>query len=213
MPRKKVATYDATQDVFAVRLTGVMESHGITQAKLSDMVRERGGVLQRQTVSMYMNGQSKPDTERLTMICKVLNVSADYLLGLSDAEMPDLKIQALCRMTGLSGEAADNLLQFNHPDHDVTPAVNVVLSNQAEPGKLFLAVLGLMDERDHAHDYLERGQFPENHWQRSWDIEKKYIERLELSFYRAEKAFRSAIDKAIGYQQLMDDLEAAKRED
>ena len=70
--------------VFARRLREVMEKRGENASTLSAKIkREQSFTLHRQSISQYMVGQSNPDTERLTAICKALDVSADYLLGLS----------------------------------------------------------------------------------------------------------------------------------
>jgi hypothetical protein len=56
-----------------------------------------------------MNGISKPDTERLTLLAKSLAVSSDYLLGLTDVQSIDTNMQAVCAFTGLSEDAVSNI--------------------------------------------------------------------------------------------------------
>ena len=58
-----------------------------------------------QSLNNYENGQQLPDISRLYCICKVLNVSADYLLGLSDVQTPETDYQAINKMIGLTDEA------------------------------------------------------------------------------------------------------------
>ena len=85
MPRKKNLSYQTEGNAFATNLREVMEMRGYNQTTLSATIKENYGIImQRQTISQYMNGLSKPDTERLTVLAKALNISADYLLGLSD---------------------------------------------------------------------------------------------------------------------------------
>ena len=106
MPRKKDLPYNTEGDVFATRLRNVMEERGTNQTKLSALILEKQGqVMQRQTISQYMNGQSKPDTERLTLLCRALGVSADYLLGISDHETQDVGLQTALKYTDLSARA------------------------------------------------------------------------------------------------------------
>ena len=72
--------------LFAQRLKEAMKGRGLKAATLSAKIKaEQDFTIQRQSISQYIDGQSNPDTERLTAICKALDVSADYLLGL---EMP-----------------------------------------------------------------------------------------------------------------------------
>lgn len=84
MPRKNAPSYETSNSIFAKRLTEAMKDQGENQTTLAEKITAQYVTIQRQTISLYMNGQSKPDTERLTALAKVLNVSADWLLGLSD---------------------------------------------------------------------------------------------------------------------------------
>ena len=113
MARKDIPAYITENDIFATRLKTVMGVRGINQTQLSAKIqREQGKVLQRQTISQYLSGQSKPDTERLTLLCNALDVSADYLLGISDIQARDTNLQAVCEYTGLSTEAVQNLKEI-----------------------------------------------------------------------------------------------------
>lgn len=84
MPRKSAATYETENAIFATRLRAAIKDRGETQQSLADKISHYVPI-QRQTISLYMSGQSKPDTERLTAIARVLDISADWLLGLSDS--------------------------------------------------------------------------------------------------------------------------------
>ena len=71
--------------LFAQRLKEAMKGRGLKAATLSAKIKaEQDFTIQRQSISQYIDGQSNPDTERLTAICKALDVSADYLLGLKE---------------------------------------------------------------------------------------------------------------------------------
>lgn len=63
------------------RLKVYMKDHGITQTKLAEM----SGVTQ-EAISKYVNGKRGLHSYSVVMICKALNVSADWLLGLKDGE-------------------------------------------------------------------------------------------------------------------------------
>lgn len=58
-----------------------------------------------QSLNNYENGKQIPDIAHLYCICKALNISADYLLGLSDVQSPDTDYQAINKMIGLTDEA------------------------------------------------------------------------------------------------------------
>lgn len=110
MERKADRAYKTSGEIFASRLTEIMKDRGLNQTHLQAKILEQSGkTLQRQTISLYMNGQSKPDTERLTLLCRALDVSADYLLGISEQESIDPEINAICAYTGLSKEGVEAL--------------------------------------------------------------------------------------------------------
>lgn len=90
--------------VFSERLSVLMEERGMTQEKLA---HELG--IKRQTVSLYKNGQSTPDAAQLKNIAVFFDVSADWLLGLSDVRSQDITIQNISKKTGLSEAAVLDL--------------------------------------------------------------------------------------------------------
>ena len=112
MPRKTEPTYETENGVFPKRLKEIMKKRGENQTSLAKKITEQYVTIQRQTISLYMNGQSKPDTERLTTIAKVLDVSADWLLGLSDVQSMDGEVKQVCKYTGLSQAAVERLHQI-----------------------------------------------------------------------------------------------------
>jgi len=61
------------------RLKKVREERGYTQEKLAEFLNI--GQLQ---IWRYENGETEPKADTLAKIASFLNVSADYLLGLSD---------------------------------------------------------------------------------------------------------------------------------
>lgn len=54
------------------------------------------------TVSYYLSGERCPDIDKLIEISRFLNVSTDYLLGISTVKSRNPKINAVCDYTGLS---------------------------------------------------------------------------------------------------------------
>ena len=56
------------------------------------------------TISYFVSGKRTPNTEQIIEIAKFLDVSADYLLGLSTNMTTDAELQAVCEYTGLSEE-------------------------------------------------------------------------------------------------------------
>lgn len=57
------------------------------------------------TISYFCKGTRTPNTEQIIKIAQFLNVSADYLLGLSNTRTVKMNIQNACKVTGLSQNA------------------------------------------------------------------------------------------------------------
>lgn len=68
---------------FRPRLADVMRKNGLTAASLAEAVD-----MTRPAVSQYLSGTRIPETVALIRLCRTLNVSADYLLGISDDPTP-----------------------------------------------------------------------------------------------------------------------------
>ncbi|WKY47152.1 helix-turn-helix transcriptional regulator [Eubacteriaceae bacterium ES3] len=94
--------------VFQERFSNLMKERGITQAEASDGI----GVT-RQAISLYATGKRTPDMNSLYRICDYFQVSADYLLGLSEVQSFDLDVKAISEKTGLSDYSVDMLITYN----------------------------------------------------------------------------------------------------
>ena len=109
MPRKSVPACESEKSIFAKRLTEAMKESDENQTTLAKKISSQYVTIQRQTISLYMNGQSKPDTERLAAIARVLDVSADWLLGLSDERAINGDLAQAARYTGLPANSVKKL--------------------------------------------------------------------------------------------------------
>lgn len=77
-----------------------------------------------QSLGRYEKGERKPDIEVLKLIAKHFDVSADFLLGLSDNKTTDSDINNACNVTGLS-EASINAIQIINKDFDISYRSNM----------------------------------------------------------------------------------------
>ena len=93
--------------VFGERLLNLREERGETQDQLAKAVG-----ITRQSLSRYETNERTPNIELIYNIAKHYEVSADYLLGLSDVKSLDNRVQAACEVTGLSEKAILNLSKF-----------------------------------------------------------------------------------------------------
>ena len=64
---------------FTKRFNEVLQQCGKTQVEIAKALN-----VTKQCVNDYKTGKSVPSLETLYSLCKYLDVSADYLLGLSD---------------------------------------------------------------------------------------------------------------------------------
>lgn len=65
------------------RLALIREQRGLTQVELAQQLQ-----LGDQQIWRYENGKTNPDGDTVARIAKHLNVSTDYLLGLTDIPLP-----------------------------------------------------------------------------------------------------------------------------
>lgn len=104
----KAKDFKGYNGIFATRLRGLM-SEGIDGKKTTQQDLAVATGYTRQAISQYMDGSVIPNAEKLAVISKFFNVSADYLLGLSDIPSRDINLSAVCDYTGLSEEAVTML--------------------------------------------------------------------------------------------------------
>ena len=101
-----------------------MKANKITQEMLASCL----GV-KRQTVSLYMSGQSKPDVDQLCKIAHFFGVSSDYLICISDVQSTDEQMQQVCRFTGLSEKALEKLKKWGENGSHFRAFVNNAFEN------------------------------------------------------------------------------------
>jgi len=66
-------------EIFSTRLKAVLEKRGFSQRKFASVLD-----VDQTAVCKLCNGQRLPSVTMLLRICEFLDVSADYLLGLTD---------------------------------------------------------------------------------------------------------------------------------
>ena len=89
---------------FSERLQLLRGLNGVSQEKFAKALN-----ISRISVSHYETGLRTPDIDVLQKTAEFFNVSADYLLGLSDVKNTDMDLQAICKALNLSEKAVENL--------------------------------------------------------------------------------------------------------
>ena len=106
MPRKPdVDKKGRYHDVFPSRLRGLLEETRTTQQEIKDVLK----VNTRQAVTGYIDGTTQPTIDKIQALSKHFNVSADYLLGLSDNREIQGSNRESAEYTGLTENAVDVL--------------------------------------------------------------------------------------------------------
>lgn len=93
-----------TREIFPERLLTLRKKQSLTQQQVANELQ-----ISRVSLGLYESGQRLPDIEVLAKIAKYYNVSADYLLGRSEAKTLDTKVQDICEYTGLTEENVEKL--------------------------------------------------------------------------------------------------------
>ena len=113
-----------TNIVFSDRLSKVREERGIKRQQAANDIG-----ITRASLEYYEKGQRKPDTEILMKLCDYYKVSADYLLGISDAQITATEnetIKTVCDYLEIDELSLAILKNQIHDDR-----FSVLLSNKA----------------------------------------------------------------------------------
>lgn len=162
----------------------------IEQEKSQTAVAEKIGT-KRQNIKNWKEGKFTPDITALFSICKAYNVSADWLIGITDDEIKtsDITIRAIQEYTGLSEEAIEDLhspLSFNEvsvlnkllteSDFDVISHELIELKNNTDlcknADKEFNNIMDLKKYEEHKCDLLR------------YKLSERFIDILNLFDYR-----------------------------
>lgn len=88
------------------RIKILREASGTTQQALADALH-----VKRETINMWENGGRDLKTGSICDLANYFDVSADYLLGRSNCKSADIPVQSICKMTGLSEDAINILME------------------------------------------------------------------------------------------------------
>ena len=95
-------------DILNVRLRELLDDDGVRTEEVAAAVG-----IGSSAVRSWYTGYARPDIEKIPAICKFFNISADWLLGLSETQAVDIEMRDICKKTGLSENALYNLMQYS----------------------------------------------------------------------------------------------------
>jgi transcriptional regulator with XRE-family HTH domain len=81
----------------------------VTQTELAQAFHDNGMPVTRQTISLYANGETKPDIEKFKFIADYFNVSYDYLLG--ECDVTQRENVDIAEKIGLDDNAIETLIR------------------------------------------------------------------------------------------------------
>jgi len=134
MPRKPNMTNLHYNDPFPTRLRELMDENKVNQVSMTKVLSLKN----RQSVTGYIDGSTSPALDKVVAVAKYFNVSADYLLGLSDVKTSKTDIKSICEETGLSERAVFRLYdQKPHRNHvSLASLVDFLLCDDGIPIEL-----------------------------------------------------------------------------
>ena len=94
------------KDVFKERINELCRDQGTSASAMAKKAGISAG-----SMNYYLSGERRPDATALHKICIAFNVSADWLLGISDIRTKDIDFRNACNTLGLSEKAAKTLLR------------------------------------------------------------------------------------------------------
>lgn len=99
-------------NIVGERLNTVLMLRNIKQKELASFLK-----VPDNTISYFCSGKRIPNTQQLIQIALFLNISADYLLGLSDVQSSEADVKSVCDYLGLSELAVNRIKKLTVPIH------------------------------------------------------------------------------------------------
>lgn len=172
---------------FGERLLKLREERNETQQQLADAIG-----ITRQSLSRYETSERTPNMDLIYNIAKHYNVSADYLLGLSEVKSIEKNMQVACKVTGLSEKAINNITSFKL-DYDFPVLLHDII--------LKSVMNSVVDEIGFICDFLESDEFSKLFCALGKAVINKVAAYIESEMFseQSEWEARKSLDKNINY--------------
>ena len=182
--------------------------------------------VQDNTISYFVSGRRTPNTEQLVKIADFFNVSADYLLGRTNAETTDRDLRFVCEYTGLSENTVTTLSELHDPMNvlnvvpgDIVPLVDFLINDM----RFQLTGNGCAYRRSsilpRLSDYLGCASYdseqevfiaPDGKLYESREKALEETKNLSLNIIKIYRANAADLTDAALYKRLTDAIERAK---
>lgn len=200
MPRVKRNIQDRYNSPFAKRLRDLLKEKNITQNQLSKIIGKT-----RQAVNNYTLGNTAPDSDTLIKLSEYFNVSADYLLGISDVKTTDKDIAYICEYTGLCEETIEKLHKENNYYSNGIHMLNNLLTDDVMY-KMLSNICSLFFEYDNYVDLCSEIIYFDTKTDNFIDIcnfldmcdnEYSFREKSDFEHFQISRQFEKLIEKLI----------------
>ena len=98
--------------IYSKRIRYYLDEKHITAKELN----EKAGFSSPNVVPGLIKGDRELSLDAAKKLCLVMNVSLDYLTGLTDVKTNDVQIVDMCKTTGLTERAIRSILYGNDPN-------------------------------------------------------------------------------------------------
>lgn len=110
MKKDFVDVFDENEEkLFSKKLTELMKQKKVTQKQLAKELNIRP-----QTVSSYVKARTIPNCIIIKRISQFFNVSADFMVGLSEIKTNDINARSIHEITGISEENVEQILKMKN---------------------------------------------------------------------------------------------------
>lgn len=114
-------------EIFGQRLKSLREERGLSQRALAEVIGISKGA-----VYYYENEGRAADIVTLKKLSDFFGVSADYLLGSSNARTQSARLKALCDLVGLSDTSVNMLAKLKKNNNARLRIINYLLEQAAD---------------------------------------------------------------------------------
>ena len=179
---RKAKFYD---DVLNCRLRELMDGRDASTEELANAVG-----IGSSGVRMWYTGYARPDIDKIPDICKFYEVSADWLLGLSEAQSVSMEFRQISEETGLSDHALLNMKKLaEEVNHGEAPYPKLSAQEQLWLINRFIEDIDTVyDIADKANAYVnirnavEIFDTPDYDGTSATDIMKQGLEKFGMTF-------------------------------
>lgn len=162
----------------------------------------------RVSLGYYEKGERKPDIEVIYKIADYYKVSADYLLGWSEAKSRDIDMQGIVEKTGLSETVINKLCYYHNHENfkSYTKALNIILKSLNFESALqhigkYMETVKIVDilQRQRRERYETAPS--DGNWPYSDNLDKNYKENekeMYVQEYLIDKSFKYLVQEIEG---------------